>query len=224
MHIGGALGVGDAFRITGRPGGVTEHHRRSLVEIGPVPILGCIGNQVLVRDRSRDLLVGLRTHHHIGHNRLQLGHDRCQQRNQIRIDEKHPVAGVVDDVGNLIREETDVDRVTDQARVRSRPIQLMMTPVVPRKRGDCVTGGQPQPSQGRRQTAEPHICLPVRGSSQRSIGLHREDLLVGVETDRPLIEGRQIQLEIVLHVRHQPSPNNFLFSASNSSEVSLPSS
>ncbi len=147
VQVGGALGVGHPLRITGRARGVTEHHRRSLVELGPGPMLRRLRDQVLVCDGTGDALVRLRSHHHITHNGLHLGDDRCQQRDQIGIDEKDPVAGVVHDVGDLIGKETDVDRVADQARVGGRPVELVVTPVVPGKRGDRITLDQAEAAE-----------------------------------------------------------------------------
>ena len=55
---------------------------------------------------------------------------------------------MIDDVGHLIGEKTDVDGVTHSARIGGCPIELVVSLVVPCKSADSGPGVQPKCVEG----------------------------------------------------------------------------
>ena len=66
---------------------------------------------------------------------------REQQRRQRPVDEDHLVLGVVDDVGELLGEQPDVERVQHPPGARRGEVQLEVAGGVPAERGHPAVGG-----------------------------------------------------------------------------------
>ena len=135
--------VDDALRVAGRAARVT--HRR-----GPVLVvdaeLGGLGagdqllvveDPVVVRDRRRRRRPSRR--------RASPSRSRrraARAREQRAVDEDHLVLGVVDDVGELLGEQADVQRVQDAPGARRGEVQLQVAGAVPGERADAGVGGE----------------------------------------------------------------------------------
>ena len=70
------------------------------------------------------------------------------QRQQRFVDEHRAVVGVVDDVGELVGVEAEVERVEDAADERDAEVGLEVRAVVPAERGDAVAGADAEVEQG----------------------------------------------------------------------------
>ncbi len=62
----------------------------------------------------------------------------CEQREQRTVDEDHLVVRVVDDVGELVGEQADVQRVQHAARARGAEIEFEMARRIPAEGGDTA--------------------------------------------------------------------------------------
>ena len=52
-----------------------------------------------------------------------------------------------------------------------------------------IPGLDPETRKGSYQLPDPYVGFPVVGPMQGSVGVDRDDLLMRVNTDRPLVEG-----------------------------------
>src|SRR5690606_25066837 len=111
VQVERAVRVADALGGAGGAGGVAERGQVVLV-----PRYG-----FFQRRGGRDQFVVVRAvpvggdHRHLG----AAGADAVQQRQQRRVDEHHAVIGVVDDVGDLVGCQPQVERVQHGSRQRS---------------------------------------------------------------------------------------------------------
>ncbi len=114
VQVGRPLGVGDPLGVAGGPRCVAVHHRRTFVHQLPTRHRIDPVDELLVGDRPVQP-GGVGPHHD---HRLEVGQrrkDRFDHAHQVRVDEQHPILGVVDDVADLVGEEPDVDGVTHEA-------------------------------------------------------------------------------------------------------------
>ena len=88
-------------------------------------------------------------HHHQMPNRLERGQQRAQQRHQRVVEKDHLVFGMVHDVGDLFREQAQVDGVQHPARARGGEVQLEMTGGVPGEGADPAVGRDAQQIEHR---------------------------------------------------------------------------
>ena len=117
----GAVAVQHALRPPGGAGGVAERARGVLVEVRPgIVIVGRV-HQLVVAEQAHAARqferrhAGRIGHHHDGaHAVRDLRGDAADQRGEPGIDEQHAVAGVVDDVGDVVGREARIDRVADR--------------------------------------------------------------------------------------------------------------
>ncbi len=70
-------------------------------------------------------------HDHVVPDALEAPGELGQRRREGVVDEDHPVLGVVDDVGDLVGEQADVDRVQDGAEARHAEVELEVALAVP---------------------------------------------------------------------------------------------
>ena len=191
VHVGGPLRVGHPLGIPGGAGGVAEHQRRALRELRPGAVRFGVRDQILVGDGvGQTAAGGVGSHDDVGFHRLQPGCDRRQQPGEVGIDEDHLVFPVVDDVDQLVGEQPDVERVADPAGVGGGPVELVVTLVVPGESADRLSGAHPQFGvEGGGQASDPFVGLPVGGPGHRQVRFHGDDLLVGKQSHRPVVEG-----------------------------------
>ena len=89
--------------------------------------------------------------------RLERGQQRREQAEQRAVDEDHLVVGVVDDVGELLGEQPDVERVQHAPRARGGEVQLEVAGGVPGERGDAARRRR---CRGRRAPRRVGGCAP----------------------------------------------------------------
>ena len=77
-----------------------------------------------------------------------------QQRHQRVVDEDDLVLGVVDDVGQLLLEQADVERVQHRAGAGHREVQLEVALVVPGERADAVARLHAEPAERAREAVD----------------------------------------------------------------------
>ena len=103
--------VHDTLRITRGARGVAHRRCGTLVEfgVGEARLLGI--EEIVVGQNGSERTGVAATGHDDGLNRRQFAAHLGEQRDQRRVDDDDLVFGVVDDVAQLLREESDVQRV-----------------------------------------------------------------------------------------------------------------
>ncbi len=86
------------------------------------------------------------------------------QRDQRTVDHNHPVVGVVNDVGELLGEEPNVERVQHRTHGRDTEVTLQMLLMVPGERADTLISGDPNLPKGIGQPT----CVRTNVGKRRS--------------------------------------------------------
>ena len=140
-------GVDDALRVARGAARVT--HRRGAVLVVDVEVDRLGRRPAGPRSRSSSMPVGsvgdlalAVVHHHEMAHGLERRQQRPQQAGERAVDEDDLVLGVVDDVGELLGEQPDVERVQHAAGARRREVQLEVARRVPAERGDPPVGSR----------------------------------------------------------------------------------
>ncbi len=184
------MGIDDALRMPGGAGGVAHAGGVVLVERRPVHGVGGRCQQVLVAMNGSEPCRGQRSvaHHDEGAHRPQGVGVRLELRHQRVVHEEHGVGGVVHDVGDLVREEPDVDGVQHGTARRHGEVELEVTIRVPGEGADAIAASHAQRVQ--------RICQPARAPMNIAVGVAvqparraGDDLLRG-EEERPPLEDR----------------------------------
>ena len=137
----GAVRIQHALRIARGARGVAHRGRGIFVEILPLelavglrdPVL--IGDRVLQRGLRHVRLVG---QHDVALDARQLVGDLLQHRHEGDVGHHHAVFGVVDDPGDLLREQPRIDGMADRADAHDAVPAFEMAPGVPGDGGDAV--------------------------------------------------------------------------------------
>jgi hypothetical protein len=129
--------IEDAFRVAGRTGGVAHGDGGLLVRIGPFGERLRVRHQLLVIVRTIGHRLGCVEDDDVFHAHLRL--DLLPERQQRFVDEDRAVVGMVDDVGELVGVETEVEGMEDAASERNAEVGLEVGPVVPGEGGDAVS-------------------------------------------------------------------------------------
>ena len=210
----GAVAVHGAFRVAGRARGVADARRRVLIEAGPavVAVLGL--DQLLEAQQVRH--AGLRRHVGAIRHRDEVAHRRqlrgelLDQRQEAQVETQHLVLGVVDDPGDLLREQPRVDGVAHQARAGRGVIDLEMAVAVPGQRADTVTRLATQPGQGLRQLAGAQFGVDPGVAMHVALDALGDDLGVAMVTRR-VRDQRRDQQRHLHHLPHQQGHGRSLF-------------
>jgi hypothetical protein len=94
-------------------------------------------------------------------DRLERRRHLLEQRHQHVVDEHDAVLRVVGDVGELVGEQADVQRVQHRAVARRRHVDLEVALRVPRERGHAVARLDPERAQRVRDAVDPLPHLRV---------------------------------------------------------------
>jgi hypothetical protein len=120
--------VRDALRLAGGAARVTHRGHLVLVELGVDPVVRVrTGEQLLIRVLDDEDVLDLRAV-------LEL----LEQRQEAAVDDHRAVAGVIGDVGEIVRVQPQVQRVEDEAAARDPEVRLVMLVVVPAQRRNAV--------------------------------------------------------------------------------------
>jgi hypothetical protein len=132
-------------------------------------------------------------------HRLELGGHPGQERDDRGVDEDDPVLGVVGDVGQLLGEQPQVQRVEDGAHRRDGHVGLQVLLVVPGEGADPVALADPQAGQGSSQPVGPLGHLGEGGPPAR-LALECHHLALAEDAPAVAEDGRDREGE-VLHGR-----------------------
>jgi hypothetical protein len=168
MQHRGAMLVESAFWIAGRARGVAERGGEPLVEYRPGEIVAFRREQILIAERIRRRAGHRRA---IGerHPMLYARAMRAQLLDHVAADEVEEhgsVFGVIDDVDDLVVEQSRIDRVADRAHARDGVVEFEMAVTVPGEGRDAIAYGDPEPRQ--------RVGEPPRARMRRADGVAME--------------------------------------------------
>ena len=134
------MAVDDPLGVASRTRGIAHRGRRALSEFRPGIVRRLAADEGFVIDGGLKFArsIGSLAHNDIELHRRQLLSHTLQQRHQVAIDKDHLVLGIVDDKGELLSEQTQVERVQDRSQTRNGKIQLQVTIRVPAEGCDAV--------------------------------------------------------------------------------------
>ena len=178
------MAVDDTLRIARGSGRVT--HACGLVFVGDGREVDRLfgGKEVFVVEQCvagkilRDITFAI-VHQHEMPEVRERRKERREERQNRTVGENHFIVGVIDDVRQLLGEQTDVQRVKNPAGARRGKVELEMPRCVPRKRCNAAVGGDTKCVQHASQlpssARELGICPPFEACPRR-----RNDLLMTV--------------------------------------------
>ncbi len=149
-----------------------------LVEIREREVLRADRQQRLVFALDRE--IGLRRlgpvmHENVVLNRLQMGLELLQQRQEVGIEQNRGRAGVVDRIGDVFRDQAEVDRLHDRAHHRNGEVAFVIAVAVPFEDGDDVALLDADIGEAAGEPSDAFAKLPIGAAPQVAI----DDLLVG---------------------------------------------
>ena len=175
------MAVGDSLRIARRAARVTHGAGGPFVDLRPVELGWLAFDQfVVAMDRSaarfggRGVAVADDDEMLDG---LEVGRDLPDERHQGVVDDHDAVLGVVRDVGQLLREQADVQGVKDRAHARDGEVGLQVFLVVPGEGADPVA----------RLDAEALERVGELGAALRDLGVGADPRAVRLAGDDPAV-------------------------------------
>jgi hypothetical protein len=131
-----------------------------------------------------------------------VGSSGAKQGEQRTVDEDHLVVGVVDDVGELLGEQADVEGVQDSPRARRGEVELEVAGGVPGERGHAPVGGDPEIVEHPAELAGAGCPLPYVVRSRPS-PVAGDDALVRVILLSPLEDVGNRQWNVLHQALHE---------------------
>ena len=201
VQIHRTVTVERALGMACRATGVTEPHGLVLTLHPPaILIVRCRHQGLVIMDPARKFGRGralLAVEEHEMVDPADLLAQAFHQRQQRCVDEDHLVLGMVDDVGQLIRKEANVEGVYDRACARRAEVEFNMLVVVPSKGADSVAGLHTQSFEHIAEPLHPTIEVTVRILVERAVRQFGLDLLVRIESI-PVFQNA-VNRELIVH-------------------------
>ena len=147
---------------------------------------------------SSGMAPGIRHDDHGAERPGQLRGNGLHQRSEAGIGEQHPIAGMADDVGDVLGMQARVDGVADRSHPRRGVVDLKMPVAVPRERADPVLVPDPQALQHARKPARTVFDGSPGGAMDNAVVFARDDLAGAVVTRR-MGQQRGDQQRLILH-------------------------
>ncbi len=168
MQGGGAVGVEHAFRAAGGAGGVAQDVGGGFVEGLPRHVLIGGGEESFVvlqglaggEGDVRHVLGGAEDDHRFD-EMGDMGGEFFDERGHVRLGEQDFIAGMVDDVGDVLDREAGVDGVGDRAEAADGVVELDMAEGVPGQGGDTVARFDAETGQDAHELAGADFGLRV---------------------------------------------------------------
>ena len=156
------MGADDALGIARGAARAAHGGGRALVDVRPREARLLRGDELLVAKRIRQRIYVAIADDDEGLHRRELRRDRREEKDQRSVDEDDAVLCVIDDVGDLLGEEPQVERVQDRAHSRNGEVRLLVRLVVPREGRHTVARTYAQSSQRGSDTLGPLTDLGER--------------------------------------------------------------
>ncbi len=173
-----------------RTGGVAEGSGFVLVQVGIAEVTGGCRQQILV------VLIfaghGFRTQRNHDHAvEVQPVLEFVEQREKDVIDDKKAIFGMLCNVPEIVRRQSEVQGVQHAPLCRNAQISFQVGVVIPHQGADPIAALQAGLLQGLCQGSRPAIDVSVGVAMQRAIRQARQDLNFGKQLSRPLQEMRE---------------------------------
>ncbi len=194
VQVNVAVAVDHALGQAGRGRGVAHAGWRAFRQFIEGKSRIARRDQILVGHRVRQR--GCRHpvgQHHKSPDRFYLVGDALERRQQVRIDENGRILAVVQDVGDVLISQAQVDRVQHGAGARQREVQLEMAVGVPGQRGHPVTGAHADACQAACQATRALVQVAIGVAVQAAIRQAGDDLVVREIARRPLQQQANVQ-------------------------------
>jgi hypothetical protein len=151
------MAIRDALGLARRAGGIAQHRCVTLVQLRPLQDrAGGRQQQVEVVDQARRCPAerdrGGSYHDDVPHAGAP-GQDAGELRDEVAVDDHHPVARVVDDVGQLVVRQAQVEGVQHRTHRRHREVRRQVRRRVPAQRRHHIIAADAQCLQRPRQAA-----------------------------------------------------------------------
>ncbi|MNT31096.1 hypothetical protein D3C72_1669190 [compost metagenome] len=124
------------------------------------------------------------------------------QRQEGGVEEHVAVFGVIDDIGDLFREQPGIDGVADGAHAGDAVVDLQVAIAVPRQRADSFTLLHAQRAERLGHLAGPQLAVAVGVAVEVALGPPRDDFCAGVIPRSVLDDGGNEQRR-AHHLTHQ---------------------
>ena len=174
------------LREPGRAARVTHGGRLVLVELRIAPGVGV---------RSADeLLVRVLDDEHVLDRRSI--HELIQQRHEALVDDHDLVARVRRDVGEIVRMQTQIQRVQHEPAAGNPEVCLVVLVVVPAQRRHAIAALEPELLQPDGECARPAAVLAVGGAVKALVRKPGDDLVAAVVLLGPPQQGGKRQLVV----------------------------
>ena len=204
-----AVRVDDALGVARRAGRVTHARGVGLVERGPAAERRGRGQQRLVLgERRGHPRLGRVAHDHDRPHARDPVADPLEDRPEARVGEDDRVGGVVDDEGQVLRRQAQVERVEHGARAGRRPVELEVAVAVPGERRHTVALLHAELGEHAREAQRPLGEVGVGVAEQGLAGHARGEPLLRPEAAAALEEmgerQRVMHHEVVDVGAHRP--------------------
>ena len=215
QHVG-AMRIQHALGIARGAGGVAHRGRGIFVEGLPLeiavgfrdPVL--IGDRVLQRGLRHVRLVG---EHDVAFDAWQLVGDLFQDRHEGDVGHHHAVLRMVDDPGDLVREQPRIDGMADRADPHDAVPGFEMAPGVPGDGGDAVAELDAVAIEPLRDFQRARVNFGVIGAMNGTFDRSRDDLLRAVIPRRVLDNPVTKQRPVLHQSKHTHVPPDWCFPA-----------
>ncbi len=185
-----AVRVEHAFRLTGGASGVAHGRRLVLLRLGQIHRRLGLGEQRFVFQIARRHRLG-RADDDDGLDGRNERANLLPERQQRFVDQQELVLRVIDDVGELLGVEAEVEGVEDAADERDGEIGLEVRAVVPGERGDAVAGDDAEVGEGAGEPPGAVAEVAHGVAVNRLVREARDDLATPVDRLPSAEDGRQ---------------------------------
>ena len=128
-----------------------------------------------------------------------------EHRQERTVDDHHLVAGVRDDVRQLVGVQADIERMEHGTHRRDADVGLEMLVVVPAQRSDAVVIANTELAQCAGQPVGAEEALAVRRAVERLVGAATDDRLARMQLPGPARHGRNRELKVHHQAVHMDS-------------------
>ena len=178
VEVGRAVGVHHPLRVAGGAARVAQAERGVLIELRPCEVRAESVEEGFVVDRVRQGgLPRLRSRlaaYHVALDRGEIAGESFEEGREVRVEEHDTVAGVVDDVPEILRPQSDIQGVQDRSHRWDRVVELEVAPAVPHEGRDPVTDLDPEVLEAVREgrRARSRVCVGLAVRTARGQGHH----------------------------------------------------
>ena len=142
----------------------------------------------------------------MAHRGCDAGGDLDDQRHEGQVGEQHGIAGMGDDVADVVRRQARVHGMANRPHARDRPIQLQVPIAVPGHGGDAVAVLHAKPRQHVGEAARSRLDRGIIGAVKARLGNPGDQLCFRVPACGMLDDGRKKKILLLHQPKHCFAP------------------